>query len=188
MRKRRVVGSFTEGNTVERAIKTEIDIERNKKEWASSVGLCLWHQPQHSYRVKVSPWGRMGSTRNRHARATLKNGINYWEKLKGNAVINWRQQQQSVGNYSVLNSWTKKCWKDCAKKRNSGSNFYSQAGRCRAEVAFSTGHGPVLHRWNGTTGRNRVPRAFSHRPENKIDVDPIESLLLGKLPGFVTLT
>ena len=34
-------GEFIEGNTVESAVKTEIDTrEQNNKEWASSVGLC----------------------------------------------------------------------------------------------------------------------------------------------------
>ena len=45
-----------EWNTVERAIKTEIE-EQNKKEWASSVGLCQKHKPQHPHDVKVSPRG-----------------------------------------------------------------------------------------------------------------------------------
>ena len=29
--------------------------EQNKKEWASSVGLCQKHKPQHSHHAKVSP-------------------------------------------------------------------------------------------------------------------------------------
>ena len=31
----------------------------NKKEWASLVGLCQRHKPQHLHRLKVSPWGPM---------------------------------------------------------------------------------------------------------------------------------
>ena len=41
---------------------------RIKKEWASSVGLCQKHKPQHPHHVKVSPWGqkqRRGQTRRR---------------------------------------------------------------------------------------------------------------------------
>ena len=30
--------------------------EKNKKEWASSVGLCQKHKLQHPHNVKVSPW------------------------------------------------------------------------------------------------------------------------------------
>ena len=33
--------------------------EQNKKEWASSVGLCLRLKPQHPHHVKVSPRGRV---------------------------------------------------------------------------------------------------------------------------------
>ena len=45
---------------VERVIKTETDTrtEEEKKEWASSVGLCQNHTPEHPHRVKVSPLGR----------------------------------------------------------------------------------------------------------------------------------
>ena len=42
-----------ERSTVEMAIKTEIDQEHNKKEWASLVGLCQKHKPQHPHHVKV---------------------------------------------------------------------------------------------------------------------------------------
>ena len=31
--------------------------EKEKKEWASSVGQCQKHKPQHPHHVKVSPWG-----------------------------------------------------------------------------------------------------------------------------------
>ena len=31
--------------------------EQNKKEWASSVGLCQRHKPQHPHHTKVSPQG-----------------------------------------------------------------------------------------------------------------------------------
>ena len=31
--------------------------EQNKKEWASLVGLCQRHQPQHPHHMKVSLWG-----------------------------------------------------------------------------------------------------------------------------------
>ena len=49
-------------NTVEKAIKTEADTttgekKKKKKEWASSVGLCKRHNPQHAHHMKVSPWG-----------------------------------------------------------------------------------------------------------------------------------
>ena len=33
-----------ERNTAERAIKTEIDIRTDEKEWANSVGLCQRHK------------------------------------------------------------------------------------------------------------------------------------------------
>ena len=36
---------------------TEIYTEQNRKEWASSVGLCKKHDPQHPHHVKVSPRG-----------------------------------------------------------------------------------------------------------------------------------
>ena len=29
--------------------------EKNKKEWASSVGLCPRHKPEHPHNVKISP-------------------------------------------------------------------------------------------------------------------------------------
>ena len=32
--------------------------EQNKKEWASSVGLCQRNKPQHPHHVKASPLGR----------------------------------------------------------------------------------------------------------------------------------
>ena len=38
-------GEFMECNTVERAIKTETDKRTEQKEWASSVGSCLRHEP-----------------------------------------------------------------------------------------------------------------------------------------------
>ena len=41
----------------EGAIKTEIDTRTEKKEWASSFGLCLWHKPQHANHVRVSSRG-----------------------------------------------------------------------------------------------------------------------------------
>ena len=31
--------------------------EQNKKEWASSIGLCQRRRPQHPHHMKVSPWG-----------------------------------------------------------------------------------------------------------------------------------
>ena len=31
---------------------------RIKRNWASSVGLCQRHQPQHPHHVKVCPWGQ----------------------------------------------------------------------------------------------------------------------------------
>ena len=57
MRKRRVVGRTYgmkyswKGHWDKNRTRTQ---EQNKKEWASSVGLCLWHQPQHPHHVKVS--------------------------------------------------------------------------------------------------------------------------------------
>ena len=33
---------------------------RIKREWASLVGLCQKHKPQHPHDVKVSPWGSYG--------------------------------------------------------------------------------------------------------------------------------
>ena len=45
-----------EWNTVERAITT--DTRTDWKDWASSVGLCLGHRPQHTHHEKVSPRGR----------------------------------------------------------------------------------------------------------------------------------
>ena len=43
-----------EWNTVERGIKTETEKkEQNKKEWASSVGLCPRHILQHTHHVKT---------------------------------------------------------------------------------------------------------------------------------------
>ena len=33
---------------------------RIKREWASLVGLCQKHKPQHPHDVKVSPWGPYG--------------------------------------------------------------------------------------------------------------------------------
>ena len=51
-------GEFIELNTVKRVMKTETDIKKkNKKEWASSVGLCQRRKPQHPHHVKVSPLG-----------------------------------------------------------------------------------------------------------------------------------
>ena len=49
-------GEFMEWNTVERAIKTEISTDQNKKEWAK-VGLCQKHKPKHPHHVQVSPVG-----------------------------------------------------------------------------------------------------------------------------------
>ena len=45
-------------NTVERPIKTEMTQAQNEKEWASSVGLCPKHNPQHPHHVKVNPPGQ----------------------------------------------------------------------------------------------------------------------------------
>ena len=43
---------------VERTNKGEIrPEEQNMKEWASSVGLCQKHKPQHPHHMEVSPWG-----------------------------------------------------------------------------------------------------------------------------------
>ena len=57
MRRHKIAGGFTELNTVERAIKTEIDTRTEflKKEWGSSVGLCQGKKPQRPHHVKVSP-------------------------------------------------------------------------------------------------------------------------------------
>ena len=43
-----------EWNTLEKAIKTETQ-EQNKKEWASSAGLCQRRKPQHPHHVKGEP-------------------------------------------------------------------------------------------------------------------------------------
>ena len=43
-----------ECNTVERA-RNRHKSRIKKKEWASSVGLCQKHKPQHPHHVKVSP-------------------------------------------------------------------------------------------------------------------------------------
>ena len=40
--------------------------EQNKKEWASSVGLCLGHKPQHPFHKKVSLWRLLPSKEASH--------------------------------------------------------------------------------------------------------------------------
>ena len=56
MRKRRIIGRIYGMN--KRTIKRQKQIqEENKKEWASSIGLCQKRKPQHPHHVKVSPWG-----------------------------------------------------------------------------------------------------------------------------------
>ena len=60
------MGEFLERSTLERAIKTKTDTrtkskkkkyKKKKKEWASSVGLCQGHKPQHPHHVKANSWG-----------------------------------------------------------------------------------------------------------------------------------
>ena len=46
-----------EQNRAERATKAEIDTSTDSKAWASSVGSCQRHKPQHVHHVKVSPRG-----------------------------------------------------------------------------------------------------------------------------------
>ena len=60
-----------EWNTVERAIKTEADTRTEQKVWASSAGLCQRHKLQHSYHVKMSPWGNTLTSPHRAKTVTL---------------------------------------------------------------------------------------------------------------------
>ena len=57
VRNQRVVGRIYGMKYIWKGHKDRNRQEQNKKEWASSVGLCLWHQPQHPHHLKVSPWG-----------------------------------------------------------------------------------------------------------------------------------
>ena len=61
MRKRRVVGR-NDGMKYNRKDHKDRTQEQNKKEWASSVGLCLKDKSQYPHHVKVSPRGLGGKT------------------------------------------------------------------------------------------------------------------------------
>ena len=54
-------------------------------------------------------------------------------------------------------------WKYFAKISNDASNAYWQAIRRRTEVAFTTGKGSALRRWDGTRGQRRVGCVFPRR-------------------------
>ena len=57
-KKRELSGEFMEGNTVERAIKTEMDTrtERGKKS-GQALLVYVRHKPQHPHHIKVSARG-----------------------------------------------------------------------------------------------------------------------------------
>ena len=75
--------------TVENAIKTEIETETrtDKKEWASSVGSCQKHKPQHPHHVKVSPRRRRTPTtttqqqNNKSSNNNVSNNLSFIHQL-----------------------------------------------------------------------------------------------------------
>ena len=61
-----------EGNTAERTIRQKKTQEQNKKEWATSVGLCQKHKPQHPHTGRWARGDEEGGRRERGKRRTRR--------------------------------------------------------------------------------------------------------------------